>query len=77
MLLAVKPLLLPEQAATPAAAAEQGADEAFGFAVGLGAVGARAEVADAQRAAGDRVDASDSRDPLSVISCWTWMPWRA
>ena len=37
-------------------AAEQGADEAFGFAVGLGPVGAGAEVADAEGAAGDGVD---------------------
>ena len=37
-------------------AGEQGADEAFGFAVGLGPVGAGAEVADTEGAAGDRVD---------------------
>ena len=37
-------------------AAEHGADEALGLAVGLGPVGAGAEVADAERAAGDRVD---------------------
>ena len=37
-------------------AAEQGADEALGFAVGLGPVGAGAQVADPERAAGDRVD---------------------
>src|SRR5437763_11233161 len=37
-------------------APEQGADEPFGFAVGLWAVGAGAEVADAQGVAGDGVD---------------------
>ena len=37
-------------------AGEEGADEAFGFAVGLGPVGAGAEVADTQGAAGDRMD---------------------
>src|SRR4029453_5326063 len=37
-------------------AAEQGADEALGLAVGLGSVGPGAQVTDAERAAGDRVD---------------------
>src|ERR1700733_2580567 len=37
-------------------ATEDGADEALGFAVGLGSVGAGAEVPDAEGAAGDRVD---------------------
>src|SRR5947209_15574804 len=37
-------------------ASEEGADEAFGFAVGLGAVGAGAEVPDPERPAGDRVE---------------------
>src|SRR5438067_152540 len=37
-------------------AAQQGADEPFGFAVGLGPVGAGAEVADSHSAARDRVD---------------------
>ena len=37
-------------------AAEHGADEPFGFAVGLGSVGAGAEMADPERAARDRVD---------------------
>src|SRR5215210_4720139 len=36
-------------------AAEQGADEALCFAVGLGPVGAGAQVADAERAAGEGV----------------------
>ena len=37
-------------------ACEQGTDEAFGFAVGLGAEGAGAEVADPECSAGERVD---------------------
>src|SRR5437588_12393359 len=37
-------------------AVEEGADEAFCFAVGLRSVGAGAQVADAEGAAGDRVD---------------------
>src|SRR5919198_3903663 len=37
-------------------AVEQGADEALGFAVGLWPVGAGAEVADAEPAAGEGVD---------------------
>jgi hypothetical protein len=37
-------------------AAERGADEPFGFAVGLGSVGPGAEVADPERPAGDRVN---------------------
>src|SRR5689334_12537765 len=37
-------------------AVEEGADEAFGFAVGLRPVGAGAEVVDAELAAGDGVD---------------------
>ena len=36
-------------------AAEHGADESFGFAVGLGSVGAGSEVPDVECAAGDRV----------------------
>src|SRR3954464_4074749 len=40
-------------------AGQQGADEAFGLAIGLGAVGPRAQVADAERAAGDGVDGRD------------------
>src|SRR5215212_1919852 len=43
-----------ERAVGPAA--EHGADEAFCFSVGLRSVGAGAEVADADGAAGDRVD---------------------
>ena len=37
-------------------AVEKGADEAFGFAVGLGAVGAGSEVFDPEPTAGDRMD---------------------
>jgi hypothetical protein len=40
-------------------AAEHGADEAFGFAVGLGPAGPGAQVLDAQGAATDRVDLCD------------------
>src|SRR5215218_4063506 len=43
-----------ERAVGPAA--EQGADEAFGFAVGARPVGPGAQVADAERAAGEGVD---------------------
>ena len=41
---------------TVSRAAEQGADEAFGLAVGAGPVGPGAEVFDPERPAGDRVD---------------------
>lgn len=40
-------------------AVEHGADEALGFAVGLGAARSSAEVADAERLAGEGVDGGD------------------
>ena len=58
-------------------AAEHGADEALGLAVGLRPVGAGAQVADA-RARGRRSRGrwSGRREPLSVITRSTVMPWR-
>src|SRR5262249_48058256 len=47
-------------------AVDEGADEAFGFAVGLGPVGARAAASDAERCAGKCVERRDVGLPLSV-----------
>ena len=58
-------------------AGEEGADEAFGFAVGLGAVGAGAEVADPEGAAGDRVDRGAVCGAVVGEELLTVMPWRA
>src|SRR4051794_21483191 len=44
--------------------AEQGADEAFGFAVGLWAPRAGAEVVDPEQAAGDGVNGGDVARPV-------------
>ena len=58
-------------------AAEEGADEPFGFAVGLGSVGAGAQVADPEGAAGDRVDRGAVGAAVVGQERSTVMPWRA